>query len=192
MKAKRIAIFASGNGSNAVNITNFFQEKTTGEVALLICNNPTAPVLERMKAFKVPLKVVERKEFNGESLISKLRDFEIDVVVLAGFLWLIPSAVVKAYPMLNIHPSLLPKHGGQGMYGMHVHRAVLEAGERISGITIHEVNERFDEGKVIAQYTCEVSAEDSIESLAAKIRNLERTHFPHVIETYLNQQSYEH
>ncbi len=192
MKAKRIAIFASGNGSNAVNITNFFQEKATGEVALLICNNPTAPVLERMKPFNIPVKVVARKDFNGESLISELKAFEIDVVILAGFLWLIPTAVVRAYPMLNIHPSLLPKYGGQGMYGMHVHSAVIEAGEQISGITIHEVNERFDEGKVIAQYTCELSAEESIESLAAKIRNLECTHFPQVIETYLNQRSYEH
>ncbi len=183
---KNIAIFASGSGSNAEEIMNFFESNPKyGKVTTIICNKPEAYVLQRATNHSVPSKIFSAKDFreNSASILSFLEESGIDFIVLAGFMLLMPSDIVAAYSdrIVNIHPALLPKYGGKGMYGDNVHRAVIEAGERESGITIHFVNEHYDEGAIIFQASCEVTPEDSAESLAQKIHALEHKHFPTVI-----------
>ena len=182
---KRIAIFASGSGTNAEAIMKHFDDLESAEVALILSNKPDAYVLERAKKFDVPTHVFDRNTFkNTNEIVELLQVEKISLVVLAGFLWLIPEQLVKAFPnqIINIHPALLPKYGGKGMYGMNVHKAVKEAGETETGITIHYVNEHYDEGQVIHQAKCKVTSEDSPETIAQKIHLLEHEHFPKMIE----------
>jgi len=182
---ERIAIFASGNGSNAENIAQYFNSHNTIEIALIVTNNPKAHVIDRAKKLGVKSLILDNSAFskNGE-ILQKMQENSINWIVLAGFLLKIPENLTKTFSnkIINIHPSLLPKYGGKGMYGDHVHRAVIEAKEQESGITIHYVNEHYDEGEIIFQAKCSVSPNDSADDLANKIHQLEYEHFPKVIE----------
>lgn len=185
---KRIAIFASGTGSNAEVIIRHFEMHRDAQVTLLVSNKAGAGAIRVAQDYGVETMVVDREQFYGHNSIKKELDFRgIDLIVLAGFLWLIPPVLIKTFPdrIVNIHPALLPKFGGKGMYGKHVHSAVLAAGEKESGITVHYVNEHFDEGTHIAQFTCAVDAEDTPETLAAKVQQLEHEHFAGTIERLL-------
>jgi phosphoribosylglycinamide formyltransferase-1 len=185
---KRIAIFASGSGTNAEAIMKYFELHRNAQVTLLVSNKKDAGALQRAVNHGVETMVVTRDQFFAPgSIVEELKVRGIDLVVLGGFLWLIPQALINAFPnrIVNIHPSLLPKFGGKGMYGHHVHEAVLAAGEKESGITIHYVNEHFDEGAHIAQFKCEVLSADTPDTLAARIHKLEHAHFAEVIEKIL-------
>lgn len=180
-----IAIFASGNGSNAQRIADYFNEKGLAEVSAIYCNKPEAYVLERAKLLGIPTLLFDRDSFYNTTLVlDDLKNRDIDWIVLAGFLWLIPEAIIKAFPqkIINIHPAMLPSYGGKGMFGMKVHQAVVAAGEKESGISIHYVNEKYDEGDIVFQATCQIENNDTPEMLAAKIHELEYEHFPRVIE----------
>lgn len=182
---KRIAIFASGSGTNAEAIMQHFRNHPSAEVALILSNKADAYVLERAKKYEVPTKVFNRAAFKDTNeVVALLQAENISLIVLAGFLWLIPEQMVRAFPnqIINIHPALLPKYGGKGMYGMRVHEAVKAAGEMETGITIHYVNEAYDEGQIIEQAKCEVLSQDSPEDIAQKIHQLEHQYFPKVIE----------
>ena len=185
---QRIAIFASGNGTNAERIIKHIKGHPSIEVSLVLSNEPTAKVLEKAENLNVATWVFGRDEFyNSEVILEELRSKNIDLIVLAGFLWLVPEYLVKAYAdmMINVHPALLPKFGGKGMYGMHVHRAVKEARETETGITIHLVNEEYDKGRILHQASCSVDDSDTPESIAEKVHQLEYAHFPQQIEDYL-------
>ena len=185
---KNIAIFASGNGTNAERIMDYFSDNDEINIRLVLTNNPKAGVIARAEKFGVPCRVFSREEFYNTDKIDKLlAENNIDFIVLAGFLWLIPSSIIQSFPnrIINIHPALLPEYGGKGMYGHHVHEAVIANGEKQSGITIHYVNELYDEGNIIFQATCEVKEDDTPDSLAARIHELEYAHFPVVIEKLL-------
>lgn len=185
---KKIAIFASGSGSNAENIFNYFKANNDIEVSLILTNNPNAGVIERAKRLAIPYVVFDKHSFkNTNDIVKLLEKNAIDLVVLAGFLWLIPENLITAYPnkIINIHPALLPKFGGKGMYGDNVHKAVVENKETESGITIHFVNQRYDEGKIIYQAKCDVLPTDNYEDVAAKIHELEYEYFPKKIEEVL-------
>ena len=187
---KKIAIFASGSGSNAENIINYFKNDTENVVKIVFCNKPDAYVLERAKRLSVPTFVFGREEFSRSDLVlNELKRLDIDLIVLAGFLWKVPDAIIDAYPdrVINIHPALLPSYGGKGMYGMKVHEAVIAAGEKESGITIHYIDEHYDKGTVIFQARCDISQADDPESLAQKIHALEYEYFPKVIEETINK-----
>lgn len=187
---KRIAIFASGSGSNAENINEYFSGNSGVSIDLVLTNKPKAGVIERAKRLNLELVIFNREEFYSSDAITELLlERKIDLVVLAGFLWLIPNSLIEAFPnrIVNIHPALLPAYGGKGMFGQHVHEAVIENAEKKSGITIHLVNEHYDEGKILFQAEVAVSALDTPDSLASKIHKLEYAHFPAVIESYLNQ-----
>ena len=190
MKSKaRIAIFASGSGTNAEEIFNYFQHHADIKVALLLSNNPEAYALERAKKYGVDTKVFTKIQFReSEEVLNWLRQYEITHIVLAGFLWLIPQNLIKAYSqkIVNIHPALLPKYGGKGMYGMKVHEAVKNAGDSQTGITIHEVNELYDDGKILFQAKLNVLTTDTPEQIAVKIHLLEHAHYPLVIELWIN------
>lgn len=181
-----IAIFASGSGTNAEAIMDHFSDSPCGRVALLLSNREDAYALKRAERFGVPTAVFSRDEFRDPAgkVAALLRENHIDFIVLAGFLWLVPSFLTANYAgrIVNIHPALLPKFGGKGMYGDNVHKAVLEAGEKESGITIHLVNEKYDSGDTLFQATVEVAPDDTPETLAAKIHVLEHKHFPMIIE----------
>ena len=180
-----IAVFASGSGTNTEKIIEHFKGHEEVRIALIVCNKPDAYVLTRAENHQIPSYLISKDSFsNEEATLSALQRFDIDCIVLAGFLWLVPEYLVKAFPnrMLNIHPALLPKYGGKGMYGMHVHRAVVENKEKETGISIHYVNEKYDEGQVIAQFSCRVDPSDTPEMVAQKIHELEHAHFPGVIE----------
>ena len=182
---KNLVIFASGSGSNAENIIRYFASKPDFCVKKIYCNVPGAYVLERARQLQVPACVFTREEFrNPDKLLRRLQDEGTDFIVLAGFLWLVPPCITAAYPnrIVNIHPALLPAYGGKGMYGHHVHEAVLAAGEQESGITIHYVNDRYDSGDIIFQATCPVLPDDTPDTLAARVHELEYRHFPRVIE----------
>lgn len=186
----RIAIFASGSGTNAEQIIQHFRKVESGEVGLILSNNPTAYVLERARNHKIPHFTFNRDDFYKSKKVDEvLRLNKIDFIVLAGFMWLIPERFLRQYPqrMVNIHPALLPKYGGKGMYGMHVHEAVVANKEKESGITIHWVNEKYDEGQVIFQAKCKVAAGDTPEMVAEKIHKLEYAHYPKVIEEKIGE-----
>ncbi len=186
----RIAIFASGAGSNAEKIIEHFTGHPRIKVALVVCNKPGAGVLNIAAQHQVPVLLIEKEPFfRGDAYVAALKQREIGFIVLAGFLWKIPLALIQAYPnhIINIHPALLPKYGGKGMYGMHVHEAVIAAGEKEGGITIHYVNEHFDEGAPIFQATCTIEPADTPESLAQKVHVLEHRHFPRVVEEVVQQ-----
>ena len=184
---KRLAILASGSGSNAEKIMEHFQTSAKAEVALVASNKADAYVLERAKKFQVPTFTFTRKEMDAGILLEKLQDENIDYVILAGFLLKIPVELTRAFPdrMINIHPALLPKYGGKGMYGHFVHEAVKAAGEKETGITIHLVNENYDEGKIIFQAHTALDELDTPDSIAAKVHELEHKYFPKVIEGLL-------
>jgi len=186
---KRIAIFASGNGTNAQRIIEYFQGSHKVTIGLILTNNPQAFVLERAKQAKIPTLCFNRKEFYDSNFILDILSVQgISFIVLAGFLWLIPEYLLNAYKgnIINIHPALLPKYGGKGMYGMRVHEAVIQSGDKESGITIHHVNQHYDEGQIIFQAKCPVEPGDTPESLAEKIHQLEYKYFPEVIESVIN------
>ena len=187
---KRIAIFASGSGSNAQKIMEHFKRNAEAEVVLVLTNNPTSYVLQRADNFEVPSHVFSRKEFyETDDVIRLLKNLQVDLIVLAGFLWLVPDSVLKAFPnkIINLHPSLLPKHGGKGMYGDHVHKAVLAAKDEESGITIHFASDAFDEGEIIHQSRFKIEPEDNLEVIKFKGQQLEHQHFPRVIEALLKK-----
>lgn len=181
----RIAVFASGSGSNAENIIRHFSDHPRIRVTCVCTNRADAYVIERSKRLEVPVYVFNKQMFTetGE-VLGYLREQRIDWIVLAGFLWLVPASLIEAYPdrIINIHPALLPAYGGKGMYGDHVHRAVIANGEQESGITIHLVNREYDRGATIFQARCAVNADDTPELLAARIHELEYRYFPEVIE----------
>ena len=185
---KRIAIFASGSGSNAEEILTYFDHYPTIEVVLLLSNNPTAFALTRAAKFNVPTKVFTKEIFKDSTVVLDwLREKEVTHIVLAGFLWLVPSYLTQSFPgkIINIHPALLPKFGGKGMYGMRVHEAVKSAGEKETGITIHLVDEKYDEGKILFQASCPVLENDTPQQIADNVHALEHTHFPKVIEQWI-------
>lgn len=185
---KKIAIFASGSGSNAENIIQYFLSKPEISVDSVFCNVAEAYVLKRAEKYNIPTFLFNREDLkNQEKVLQILQERQIDFIVLAGFLWLMPSFIVSAFPnkIINIHPALLPHHGGKGMYGMKVHEAVIAAGEKESGITIHYINNQYDKGDPIFQARCPVEAGETPESLAKKVHALEYAHFPRVIEEIL-------
>ena len=187
---KKIAIFASGTGSNAGKIIEHFRNSAEAQVALVVFNKKDAGVLDIALKNGIPTHILERRTFyESESLLDTLREAEIDLVVLAGFLWLIPAYLVRAYEkkIINIHPALLPKYGGKGMYGKHVHEAVKAHGETESGITIHFVNEHYDEGDIIFQERCSVTPQDNPADIARKVQQLEHRHFPEVVRQLVLQ-----
>jgi len=181
----RIAVFASGAGSNAKKIIEYFSGSTQIEVALIVCNNPTAGVFAIAAAYNIPSILIEKEKFfRGNHYIDELKNEGITFIVLAGFLWKLPVALIQAYQnkIINIHPALLPKYGGKGMYGKYVHEAVIKAEEKESGITIHFVDELYDHGKQIFQVSCPVLPDDTPNTLAQKIHSLEYEYYPKVIE----------
>ena len=187
---KNIAIFASGTGSNATKIVEHFANNSSIKVALIISNKSTAKVLEMAKANDIPTLLINRSLFyQTEHLLEQLTDYQIDFIVLAGFLWLIPPYLVKAFPnkMVNIHPALLPKYGGKGMYGHYVHEAVRVNKEKESGITLHYVNENYDEGNIIFQATCPVNDADSAKDIARNVLKLEHYFFPRILAALLSE-----
>ncbi|NNE25425.1 MAG: phosphoribosylglycinamide formyltransferase [Saprospiraceae bacterium] len=182
---RRIAIFASGGGSNAEAIINHFKSSDHIEIALIVSNKKSAYVLERAQNHKIAAHVIHKKEFyNSYDLLDILQSHHIDYIVLAGFLLLIPNYLIQAYPdrIINIHPALLPKYGGKGMYGHHVHQAVFDNFEKESGITIHLVNDKYDEGEILFQSKVELGLTDTPDIIAKKVLSLEHTHYPKVIE----------
>lgn len=186
---KNIVIFASGEGTNALNIIRYFKGSEKARVALIVSNRGAAPVLSKAALEGVPLMILDKKEyFEAPEFSEFLQKMNTDLIVLAGFLWLLPARLVKAFPdkIVNIHPALLPKYGGKGMYGLRVHEAVIGNKEKESGISIHYVNEHFDEGAVVFQAKCSVNPGETPASLAAKVHLLEHEHFPKVIEQILH------
>lgn len=185
---KKIAVFASGSGTNAQRITEYFRQRGTASVELILCNNPDAYVIKRAEKLNVPVYVFTRDQFYGsQAVLEKLMEKNVEMLVLAGFLWLLPTYLLEAYRqrIINIHPALLPDYGGKGMYGMKVHEAVINAGDTESGISIHFVDEIYDHGQIIFQATCPVNPEDTPETLAQKIHELEYRYFPLIIEKEL-------
>jgi len=186
-----VAIFASGNGSNAQKIIEYFSENSHIKIALILSNKKDAYIIQRAKKINIPSFIFTANEFKSKTIVQdKLKEYKIGFIVLAGFMIMIPDSLIKMYPgrIVNIHPALLPKHGGKGMYGEHVHRAVIAAKEKESGITIHYVNESYDEGKIIFQARCEVKENDTPETLAARIHELEYRFYPEVIERVITEE----
>jgi phosphoribosylglycinamide formyltransferase-1 len=185
---KRIAIFASGSGSNAENIYSYFKDSDQVKIEFILTNKYDAFVIQRAKRLKIPVVIVSKSSFrDGVFLQSILKEYPIDLIVLAGFLLLIPEYLIKSFPnkIINIHPALLPKYGGKGMYGMNVHRTVIENNESESGISIHYVNEKYDEGEIILQESCSISPQDTAEDVAKKVGALEYEFFPVAISKVL-------
>jgi len=181
---KNIAIFASGSGSNAENIANYFSGSQEVSIALIVCNKADAFVFERAKKLGIPSKLVTKADMQDqEAVLALLKEYNIDFIVLAGYLLLVPKYLVEAYPnaIVNIHPALIPLHCGKGMYGDKVHEDVIRCGDKESGITIHYVNEFFDNGDIIFQAKCPVETGDDAHAVATKVHALEYAHFPHVI-----------
>jgi phosphoribosylglycinamide formyltransferase-1 len=185
---KNIAVFASGSGTNAQNLIEYFEKSNSARVTIVLVNKPDAYVLTRAHRLDVPSVVFSKKNFYNDGYILQLLQYHnIDLIVLAGFLWLIPPVLVENYKnrMLNIHPALLPNYGGKGMFGHHVHEAVVANKEKESGITIHLVNEVYDSGDILFQAKCRVLPTDTADEVAAKIHELEQAHFPKVVEDYI-------
>lgn len=188
MTKSRLAIFASGNGSNAEAIMKYFQNHPSIETGVLISNNPEAFVLERARKFKITSKVFDKNQVREcDEILKWLKENKITHLVLAGFLLLIPQKLIEAFhdKIINIHPSLLPKFGGKGMFGSKVHEAVIAAGEKETGITIHLVNAHYDEGKILSQEKCNVLSTDNLKSISEKVLELEHYHYPRAIEEWI-------
>lgn len=187
---KNIAIFASGSGTNAENIARYFFHSETIKVVLVLSNKAEAEVHRRVRALGVPSRTFSNAEFaEGSSVLAALTEFRVDLIVLAGFLAKIPSLLIDAYPsrIINIHPALLPKFGGKGMYGMRVHEAVVDSEEKETGITIHSIDEHYDEGITLFQAACPVLPGETAEEVAAKVHALEYKYYPEVIEKLLSE-----
>jgi phosphoribosylglycinamide formyltransferase-1 len=187
---KRIAIFASGSGSNAQKIMEHFKKHVDAEVVIVLTNNPEAYVLQRADNFEIPSHIFDKAEFyKTNSVVDLLKNLQIDLIVLAGFMWLIPQNLLKAFPnkIINIHPALLQKFGGKGMYGDRVHHAVMDAKEEESGITIHFVDENFDEGEIIHQSRFRIESGDDLEMIKFKGQQMEHLHYPKVVEQLLKK-----
>jgi phosphoribosylglycinamide formyltransferase-1 len=187
----KIVIFASGAGSNAQKIIDYFKERKTAEIVLIVCNNPKAAVLQIAAKESIPVLLIEKNEFSKTGYLNEIKKLEPDLIILAGFLWKIPQALIENFPhqIINIHPALLPNYGGKGMYGNAVHTAVIEAKEKESGITIHYVDEKYDHGETILQAKCKVTEVDNTESLAKKIHELEHEYFPKTIDEILTRMN---
>ncbi len=185
-----IAVFISGTGSNARNIIKYFENHNRIEVSLIVSNRIDSGALQISKDTGVPFYIMNREEFSGKKIIEILQAHRVQSIVLAGFLWLVPQHLIKLYPnrIINIHPALLPKYGGKGMYGMKVHQSVKDAGEKESGITIHLVNEEYDKGEILLQERIEILPEDTPEEIAQKIHGLEYASFPKTIESHLKKE----
>lgn len=184
---KNIAIFASGTGSNAKKIIEYFRHHQNIKVSLVVSNRETAPVLTMASANGIDTHVIRRSSFyQTEEVLDVLAMHQIEGIILAGFLWLVPPYLIQHFPgkILNIHPALLPKYGGKGMYGSHVHRAVKAAGEKVSGITIHLIDEEYDKGRILLQKSCELTPDDSASDIAAKVLRLEHRYFAPTIEHF--------
>jgi phosphoribosylglycinamide formyltransferase-1 len=184
---KKIVIFASGSGTNAENIIIYFKSTNIGTVVSVFTNNPNAKVIERAKKFQIPTEIFSKEDLHSGKVLQKLLDIAPDLIVLAGFLLKFPKIIVESYPnsIINIHPALLPKYGGKGMYGMNVHKAIVENKEKETGITIHYVNENYDEGNIIFQKKVTLLVTDTPEVVAEKIHELEQKYFPSVIADLL-------
>lgn len=187
-KMKKIVVFASGSGTNAENIIKYFLNTSKAKVVSVLTNNPSAKVIERASKYTIPTQIFSKQELNEGFLLQKINLLQPDLIVLAGFLLKVPQNLIDAYPnkIINIHPALLPKFGGKGMYGMHIHEAVVANKEKETGITIHYVNENYDEGAIIFQKSVALLEEDTPEIVAEKIHKLEQDHFPQVIDKLLN------
>lgn len=181
---KRLSIFVSGNGTNLQRIAEYFKGNTEVGIANVVCNNPEAYAIQRAKNLGIPVRMITKAEFNSPEFTAEMKDLKLDLIVLAGFLLKIPASLIQAYPrqIVNIHPALLPKYGGKGFYGEHVHNAVVAAKEAFSGITIHYVNEIYDNGEIILQAYTALDQKETPDSLAAKIHQLEQAYFPVAIE----------
>lgn len=187
----KLVIFASGAGSNAQKIIDYFKEKKTAEIVLIVTNNPKAGVLQIAAKEKIPVLMIEKNQFKETAFLDKIKSFNPDLVVLAGFLWKIPEILIQSFPhqIINIHPALLPAFGGKGMYGNAVHSAVIKARQKESGITIHYVDEKYDHGEVIFQAKCKLDDKETAESLAKKIHQLEHQYFPLTIDQLLTERN---
>lgn len=186
---KKIVVFASGSGTNAENIIQYFAKKEIANVVAVFTNNPNAGVIQRAKNYEVAVQIFSKEDLNDGEVLQKINIIIPDWIVLAGFLLKFPENIIKAYPnkVVNIHPALLPKYGGKGMYGMHIHKAIVENKEKETGITIHYVNENYDEGAIVFQQKVLVTEEDTAEDVASKIHVLEQKYFPEVILGLLNE-----
>jgi phosphoribosylglycinamide formyltransferase-1 len=187
---KRIAIFASGSGSNAQKLMEYFKKHQEAEVVIVLTNNPEAYVIQRADNFEIPTHIFDKYEFiETNDIVNLLKNLQIDLIVLAGFLWLIPNNLLEEFPnqIINIHPALLPKFGGKGMYGDRIHRTILEAGEVENGITIHFVNEKFDEGEIIYQSRFKIGKNDTLETIKFKGQQLEHLHYPRIVENLIQK-----
>ena len=187
---KRIAIFASGSGSNAQRIMEHFKKHTDAEVTIVLTNNPEAYVLQRADNFEIPTHIFDKHEFyQTNNIVNLLKNLHIDIIVLAGFMWLVPENLLQAFPnrIINIHPALLPKYGGKGMYGDHVHKTIMANGDEESGITIHFVNANFDDGEIIYQSRFRIEKDDDLEMIKFKGQQLEHQHYPRIVEQLLKK-----
>jgi len=185
---KKIAVFASGSGSNAERLVDFFKSRTDAKVTMIVCNKPDAGVVSRAKRLRIPLVLISKRSFyESDSVLYTLKQEGVDAIVLAGFLWLIPDYLISAFEgrMINLHPALLPAYGGKGMYGHKVHEAVIANKESKSGITIHLVNAEYDKGQILAQFETTVAPNETADSLAEKIHQLEYTHLPEVAAEWI-------
>ena len=189
---KKIVLFASGNGTNAENIMNYFSHSTEVKVVGVFSNNEQAKVIERAKKYSVPCFVFSKMALQHDDVLNELNKIQPDLIILAGFLLKFPSHIIDQFPkrVINIHPALLPNYGGKGMYGMHVHQAVLANKEKETGITIHYVNEHFDEGEFIFQSNVTIESCTSAEEIAQKVHELEMKHFPSIIEDLLRKNNF--
>jgi phosphoribosylglycinamide formyltransferase-1 len=187
LNMKKIVVFASGSGTNAENIILYFEKRPSAQVVAVFTNNPNAGVVEKAKNYEIPVEIFSKIDLFESKILQNIKKFTPDWIILAGFLLKFPQNIIKAYPnkIINIHPALLPKYGGKGMYGMHIHRAVINNKEVETGITIHFVNENYDEGAIIFQQKISLIGVETAEIVAAKIHQLEREYFPKVIESLL-------
>lgn len=186
-----IIIFASGAGSNAKQIINYFKISGKAKVVLIVCNNPKAGVLQIASNEQIPVLLIQKDRFKETGYFPEIKKYEPTLIVLAGFLWMIPGILIHHFPhkIINIHPALLPNYGGKGMYGNAVHKAVVEANEKESGITIHYVNDKYDQGEIIFQARCRISEKETEESLAEKIHQLEHEYYPAIIDKLLFEKN---
>ena len=186
---KKIIVFASGSGTNAENIIKYFAASKIANVVSVFTNNASAKVIERAKNHQIPVKIFSKNELLDRNVLQKIQEIDPDLIVLAGFLLKFPEHIVEQYPnkIINIHPALLPNYGGKGMYGMHIHRAIVNNKEKETGISIHYVNENYDEGGIIFQQNIALTEDDTPETVAEKIHELEQKHFPEIIQTILEQ-----
>ncbi|HYV92303.1 MAG TPA: phosphoribosylglycinamide formyltransferase [Chitinophagales bacterium] len=185
---KHLAIFASGAGTNAKNIIQYFRHKPDIKIECIVCNNPKAGVLQVANEANIPYYLISKKDlYESDRVLDLLKSSNIDLIVLAGFLWMIPEKILSAFPdrIINIHPALLPAYGGAGMYGLHVHAAVVAAKEKETGITIHYLNEKFDEGEIIFRKSIPVEEDDTAETIAQRVQQLEYEWYPKIIELLL-------